>query len=128
MFLIIVLKICQMVTKINHDYKQVLEICCVVNVFLGIFRNTWRQHCLLKAILLGDYSELNFIQLFCFVIALIFSCVQRNRALIKVVSSIMESESYLKLIVYLFVRQEIKLLTLFSWKLWNFRNYFEKLW
>ena len=66
----------------------------------GYFSGYSGQLYLWKAILQGGFSELCFIQLFCFVTALMFSCVQMNRELIKVVFSTVEFESYLELIIY----------------------------
>ena len=52
------------------------------------------------AILQGGYSESSFTQLFRFITALIFSCVQRNRRIIAVFFFTMECKSYSKVIIY----------------------------
>lgn len=66
--------------------------------FLGIFCNIREQLHLRKDIHQGDYSELSFTQLFCFVTALILYCSQKNRGPITAVASIMECERYIELI------------------------------
>ena len=116
MFFITVLKICQMYSFSIYpwNFKNICENLSIYPWIKAIFSKLLRCGCFpgnlpqylraaipRKAILQGGYFESSFTQLFRFIIALIFSCVQiqRNRGIIGVFFFTMECRSYSKLII-----------------------------
>ena len=121
MFFITVLKICQMYSfsiyswNFKNTWKNLSIYPWLKAIFsklllYGCFPGNLPQ-CLRAAVPSESYTSrwLLWIELFCFITTLIFSCVQRNRGVIAVFFFKMECKGY-----SIFFRQEIILLTCVS--------------